>query len=207
RFGLPILLPPIAGRLLFTKGMSRAWREAKRSARPLHSDILTFLPGVWTMRSVSLLCVVSALLPLPALAAEVMAESAALAIVEGCAAHARVKDQSHAIAVYDAAGSPVAVLRMDGNTPGVVSFAMEKALAVANWRFSTSEMEQAVKGTPGFADAPNIVTVPGGVPVYSSETHAFIGSVGVSGEAPQDDELCAQAGIQNAGMEFERTRD
>ncbi|MEZ5895467.1 MAG: heme-binding protein [Parvularculaceae bacterium] len=151
--------------------------------------------------------IVLALLPLPVFAAEVLEAAGAQAIIEGCAAHARAKDQSHAIAVYDAGGSPVAVLRMDGNTPGVVSFAMEKALAVANWRFSTSGMEQAVKGTPGFADAPNIVTVPGGVPVYSAETLAFIGSVGVSGEAPRDDELCAQAGIQNAGMEFERTRD
>jgi uncharacterized protein GlcG (DUF336 family) len=73
---------------------------------------------------------------------------------------------------------------MDGNAPGIGEFAMQKGQAVAHWHFSTAQM-QAPPRTPGFADAPNIVTVPGGVPVFSADGSQFVGAVGVSGEAPQ----------------------
>jgi glc operon protein GlcG len=125
-------------------------------------------------------------------------------IIEGCAAYAKGKGQSHAIAVYDDGGHPVAVLRMDGNPPGATEFAMQKAAAVANWRFSTMEMGTAVKETPGFRDAPNVVTVPGGIPIFSSDGKQFVGTVGVSGEAPQDDLACAEAGVRAAGLSISR---
>ena len=139
--------------------------------------------------------------PLSALAIDsTLNAQVASKIIEGCVAHAKAKRQSHAIAVYDAGGHPVALLRMDGNTPGVTEFAMQKAAAVAHWGFSTAEMNAAVKETPGFGNAPRVVTVPGGLPVYSGEGRQFIGAVGVSGEAPQDDAACAAAGISGAGL-------
>ena len=125
-------------------------------------------------------------------------------IIEGCAAHAKAKAQSHAIAVYDAGGNPVATLRMDGNGAGIMDFAMKKAEATARWRFSTANMDAAVKETPGFADAPGVLTVPGGVPVFSSDGQRFLGAVGVSGEAPNDDAACAEAGIAAAGLSSSR---
>lgn len=64
---------------------------------------------------------------------------AALQIVNGCVAHAKGKGQSHAIAVYDAGGHPVALLRMDGNQPGVTEFAVRKAEAVASWHTACGE--------------------------------------------------------------------
>jgi len=124
-------------------------------------------------------------------------------IIEGCVKHATAKGQSHAIAVYDNGGHPVAFLRMDGNAPGIGDFAMAKADAVANWRFSTAQMAVSAKDTPGFADAPHVVTVPGGLPVFSSDGR-FLGAVGVSGEAPQDDSDCAEAGIKAAGYSSTR---
>ncbi len=127
-------------------------------------------------------------------------------IVQGCKDHARAKAQSHAIAVYDSGGNLVSALRMDGNGPGIMAFAEDKARAVANWRFATGQMEEAVKGTPGFADAPFVVTVAGGVPVFTADGRAFIGSVGVSGQAPADDAACAVAGIRAAGLSAERVR-
>ena len=128
---------------------------------------------------------VSLWIPRPAVAA--LGAQAASRIVEGCAAHARAKGQSHAIAVYDDGGHPIALLRMDGNSSGVTEFAMQKAAAVAHWRFSTAEMEAAAKETPGFANAPLVVTVPGGVPVFSADGQELLGAVGVSGEDPRDD--------------------
>jgi len=144
-------------------------------------------------------------LPLPTAGAQGgLAAQAASQIIEGCVAHARSKGQSHAIAVYDDGGHPVNFLRMDGNSPGVGDFAMQKAAAVAHWRFSTANMAAAVKETPGFANAPLVVTVPGGIPVFSKDGKQFLGAVGVSGEAPQDDAACAEAGVKAAGFSASR---
>jgi uncharacterized protein GlcG (DUF336 family) len=134
--------------------------------------------------------------------------SAAMAsqIIDGCAAHARGKGQSHAIAVYDDGGHPVALLRMDGNGPGIMEFAMRKAEAVAYWRFSTADMAAGARETPGFGDAPHVVIVPGGIPVFSEDGQRFLGAVGVSGEAPADDAACAEAGVRAAKLAASRRR-
>ena len=131
---------------------------------------------------------------------------AAQAIVNGCAAHATAKQQSHAIAVVDVGGNLVASLRMDGNGSGIMDFSLAKAKAVAAWGFSTAQMEENAKGTPGFANAPHVVTVAGGVPIWSADGKTRIGGVGASGEAPTDDAACAEAGIRTAGLRSSRVR-
>lgn len=139
-------------------------------------------------------------LPAAASAQTVLDAKAAQAIVAGCAAHATAKQQSHAIAVVDVGGNLVAALRMDGNGSGILDFSLAKAKAVAAWGFSTAQMEENAKGTPGFANAPHVVTVPGGVPIWSADGRMRIGGIGVSGEAPTDDAACADAGIRAAGL-------
>lgn len=127
-------------------------------------------------------------------------------MIEGCVSHSKAKGQSHAIAIYDSGGHPVALLRMDGNSPGVTEFAMQKAAAAAHWQFSTAQMETSAKETPGFANAPRVVTVAGGVPVFSADGRQFIGSVGVSGEAAKDDAACAEAAVKAGGFAISRRR-
>lgn len=144
------------------------------------------------------------LTPMPA-NAQMLDARAAQAIVSGCEAHAAAKRQSEAIAVVDAGGHLVAALRMDGNGSGIMDFALAKAEAAAAWGFSTAQMAESAKGTPGFADAPHVVTVAGGVPVWSADGKARIGAVGVSGEAPADDAECAEAGIRAAGLRSSRS--
>ena len=129
---------------------------------------------------------------------------AAEAIVHGCATHAIAKKQSHAIVVVDTGGHVAAALRMDGNGSGIFDFALAKARAAAAWGFSTAQMVQAAKDTPGFGNAPHVVTVPGGIPVWSGDGKVRVGAVGVSGEAPQDDAACAEAGIRAAGFRSNR---
>jgi glc operon protein GlcG len=155
------------------------------------------------MRALALL-----ILGLPAAASAQTALDArvAQAIVTGCAAHATAKQQSHAIAVVDLGGNLVAALRMDGNGSGIMDFSLAKAEAVAAWGFSTAQMEENAKGTPGFANAPHVVTVPGGVPIWSADGLMRIGGVGASGEAPADDAACAEAGIRAAGLRSIRAR-
>lgn len=132
--------------------------------------------------------------------ASVVDARSAQAIVAGCAAHAASKMQSEAIAVVDPGGHLVASLRMDKVRSGMMEFALAKAEAAAAWGFATQEMVDAAKGTPGFAKAPHVVTVAGGVPIYSAEGGVLIGAVGVSGEEPSDDAACAEAGVRAAGF-------
>lgn len=128
----------------------------------------------------------------------------AQAIVAACAAHATGKKQSHAIVVVDQGGNMVAALRMDGNGSGIFDFSRAKAEAAAAWGFSTAQMLEASRGTPGFDRAPKVVIVPGGLPVFSADGKSRIGAVGVSGEAPTDDAACAEAGIAAAGLRSTR---
>jgi uncharacterized protein GlcG (DUF336 family) len=129
---------------------------------------------------------------------------AAQAIVAGCVAHSTAKKQSHAIAVVDTGGHLVAALRMDGNGSGIFDFALAKARASAAWGFSTSQMRESARGSPGFERAPHVVIVPGGVPVFSADGTARSGAVGVSGEAPADDAACAEAGSRAVGLRSSR---
>ncbi|MCL6678674.1 heme-binding protein [Sphingomonas sp. RG327] len=137
--------------------------------------------------------------PTPSLTADL-----AQKIVVGCAAHATAKKQSEAVAVVDTGGHLIAALRMDGNGSGIMEFALAKAQAVAAWGFSTAQMAQGARDTPGFASAPHVVTVAGGVPVWSADGKVRIGAIAVSGEAPADDAACAEAGIQAAGLRSSR---
>jgi glc operon protein GlcG len=157
------------------------------------------------MRAAFLFLVVTVSTPLEAQQVTLDARTAQ-AIVAGCTAHAKAKKQSHAIAVVDVGGHLVAALRMDGNGSGIMDFSLAKAQAVAAWGFPTAEMEQAAKETPGFVNAPHVVTVAGGVPVWSADGKTRIGAVGASGEAPADDAACAEAGIAAAGLRTSRVR-
>ena len=145
-------------------------------------------------------------LPAAASAQTALDARTAQTIVAGCSAHATARQQSHAIAVVDVGGNLVAALRMDGNGSGIMDFSLAKAEAVAAWGFSTAQMEENAKGTPGFANAPHVVTVAGGVPVWSADGRMRIGGIGVSGEAPMDDAACADAGIRAAGLRNSRAR-
>lgn len=154
------------------------------------------------MRPAILLLLITA--PATAQPAPVLNAQSAQAIIAGCAAHATAKKQSHAIVVVDQGGNEVAALRMDGNGSGIFDFSRAKAEAAAAWGFSTAQMLDASRGTPGFDRAPKVVIVPGGVPVFSADGKSRIGAVGVSGEAPADDAACAEAGIVAAGLRSSR---
>jgi len=156
------------------------------------------------MRRIPFVAAAITVAPLPAQSAPTLNAQLAQAIVAGCAAHATAKRQSHAIVVVDTGGHPVASLRMDGNGSGIFDYALAKAEAAAAWGFSTAQMLESARGTPGFERAPHVVIVPGGLPVFSADGKSRIGAVGVSGEAPADDAACAEAGIAAAGLRSSR---
>jgi len=149
---------------------------------------------------------VLAALPAQAQNAALLDAEMAQAVLSGCVAHAEEQGQSQAVVVVDGGGHVMASLRMDGNGPGVIAFAEEKAYAAATWGFPTSGMEEGARSTPGFANAPGVVTVGGGVPIYDSTGRYRLGAIGVSGEPPEDDIACAEAGIAAAGLQPSRIR-
>ena len=55
-------------------------------------------------------------------------------------------------------------------------------------------MVAGAKDTPGFAFAPHVVTVAGGIPIFSADGRTLLGAAGASGEAPQDDAVCGRRG-------------
>jgi uncharacterized protein GlcG (DUF336 family) len=136
--------------------------------------------------------------PAQSQAAAALDARAAQAIIAGCAAHAAERRNQQAVVVVDSGGRVIASLRMDRAGFGKMDFAEAKAVAAAAWGFDTAGQADGAKDFPGFARAPFVQTVPGGVPVWSGRSH--LGAVGVSGAAPADDVACAEAGIRAAGL-------
>ena len=151
---------------------------------------------------ISIFLVAGGAAPIQAQPAATLNAQAAQAIVAGCAAHAGAKRNQQAIVVVDLGGRAVAALRMDGATFGKMDFALAKATAAAAWGFDTGGQGEGAKEFPGFAHAPFVQTVPGGLPVYNGRTR--VGAVGVSGAAPADDVACAEAGLAAAGLRSSR---
>ncbi len=91
--------------------------------------------------------------------------------------------------------------RMDGAYLGGGDIARHKAETSAHFPFPTRGIEQIAYGkdckggtVPGLALVPGIVAFAGGLPIMT-EDKVHIGGIGVSGGTADQDEGCAQAGI------------
>lgn len=158
------------------------------------------------MRNVLVLIVSSAAaVHTPSAVAATLTASQAQAIIAGCVAHATENKNVQAIAVVDTGGRLIASLRMDNAGFGKMEFAEAKAVAAAAWGFDTAGQADGAKDFPGFARAPYVQTVPGGIPVWSADGQARVGAVGVSGAEPSADVACAVAGVRSAGLRASRS--
>jgi glc operon protein GlcG len=115
-------------------------------------------------------------------------------IMDGCIAYADSSKLNMAIAIYDANGQLIHFVKMDGVSVGVAKVAQWKGLSAAIYQFSTEET-----GKWNVPTAPDIATVPGGLPIKTKEGYV-IGGIGVSGAASSVDVKCAEAGLQAAGL-------
>ncbi len=128
---------------------------------------------------------------------------AAKKMVEGCEAKAREKGWKMNVMVVDNGAIPVAFHRMDGAYPGSAEIARLKAETSAKFPFPTRGIEELVYGkdkkggvVPGIAHVPGMIAFPGGVPIMAGSMQ--IGGIGVSGGTGDEDEQCAQAGLDAA---------
>src|SRR5215469_6957216 len=129
-------------------------------------------------------------------------------MVAGCEAKAKQEGWKMNIAVVDDGANLVAFERMDGAYLGSVQVAQHKAITSANFPFSTRRFGELAFGkegkpgmVPGIANFPGIVTFAGGLPIMTAN-NVQIGGIGVSGGTSDQDEQCAQAGIDAVKSEL-----
>ena len=86
--------------------------------------------------------------------------------------------------------------RMDGNNFVSVRMAQLKALTSASIPISTKDLAKRNEdlSNGSYLGLPEIVLLGGGLPILTKDNQ-HIGSIGISGTAPELDELCAQAGL------------
>ena len=110
------------------------------------------------------------------------------------------------VAVLDAGGHLLALKREDGSSILRPQIAHAKAWGVLGMGHGGRALAERAGVAPAFFSAltdisgGRIVPVPGGVIVRDNGGNT-IGSVGISGEHPDKDELCAVHGIQQAGLQ------
>lgn len=110
-----------------------------------------------------------------------------------------------AVAVLDAAGQPLALLRDERTSLHRADIAVAKAAGCLAMGFGGRELAKRAAGNPMFIGAvgqlfpKGLVPVAGGV-LLRGDDGALLGAVGVSGDNSDNDELCALAGIGQVGL-------
>ena len=110
-----------------------------------------------------------------------------------------------AVAVLDAAGHPLAVLRDEGASFLRPQIATGKARGCLGMGFGGRELARRAQAMPAFFDAINsltggeVIPVAGGVLIRNAEG-LILGAIGVSGDTSDNDERCALQAIAQAAL-------
>ena len=109
------------------------------------------------------------------------------------------------VVVLDAGGHPVTLKREDRSGILRVDIATGKAWGALGMGFGSRELADRAAKAPLFVTAlmavsqGRVVPVPGGV-LIRNEAGDVVGAVGISGDTSDQDEVCAVAGIEAAGL-------
>lgn len=105
------------------------------------------------------------------------------------------------VAIVDDGGHLKLFRRQENAFLGSASIAQDKARTSAMLPFSTRMVAEISFGkdgqpapVPGLAFSPGLAAFAGGLPIMTA-SGAHIGAIGVSGASADEDEMCAQAGI------------
>jgi uncharacterized protein GlcG (DUF336 family) len=113
-----------------------------------------------------------------------------------------------AIVVYDARGALKALLSEDGTSIKRAEIAMGKAYGALALGVGSRALHKMATDRPYFiasathAVGGQLVPVPGGVLIKDGQGR-ILGSVGVSGDTSDNDEIAAAAGIEAVGLVFD----
>jgi uncharacterized protein GlcG (DUF336 family) len=133
-------------------------------------------------------------------------EKASIIVDQGLAKAREMKIRPLCIAVLDDGGNLKALKRDDGASILRPQIAISKAWGAIGMGESSRSLGNRLKDRPAFLGALSdmsggkVVPVPGGVLVMNGAI--IIGAVGASGGTAEEDEACAVAGIQAAGLEY-----
>ena len=133
-------------------------------------------------------------------------EQASVIVDEGLAKARESKFRPMCVAVLDGGGHLKALKREDGASILRPTIAVGKAWGAIGMGESSRRLSERLKDRPAFLGALStmsqgkVVPVAGGVLIMRQ--NEIIGAVGVSGGTADEDEVCAIAGIQAAGLEF-----
>jgi uncharacterized protein GlcG (DUF336 family) len=118
-----------------------------------------------------------------------------------------LKLQPLTVVVLDAGGHMVAMKREDRSGILRTQIATGKAWGPLGMGFGGREFARRAAGGGGLfltalmaASEGRIVPAPGGVLIRAGKDGEIIGSVGISGDTSDKDEICAVHGIENAGL-------
>ena len=102
------------------------------------------------------------------------------------------------IAVVDTGGNLKRFTRMDESIGISVKLSQLKAVTSASLPYSTRQFREIAKNNArGLELTPGTTTVAGGLPIVTADG-VHLGGVGVSGGSEDQDEVCAQAGLDAA---------
>ncbi|MDB5997238.1 MAG: hypothetical protein JWP42_4374 [Pseudomonas sp.] len=110
-----------------------------------------------------------------------------------------------AVAVLDAAGHPLAVLRDEQASFLRPQIATGKARGCLGMGFGGRELARRAQAMPAFFDAINsltggeVIPVAGGVLIRNDQGQ-ILGAIGISGDTSDNDERCALQAIDAAGL-------
>jgi uncharacterized protein GlcG (DUF336 family) len=120
-------------------------------------------------------------------------------MVDACVKLSQEQGWRMHVAIKDSGDNLVIYARMDGSSLGSGEIAMQKASVSAKAPWSTAQLGQMAfnpqTGAPtGMAFVAGNILFAGGLPILTADG-VHLGGIGVSGGLPQQDEQCAQAGI------------
>jgi uncharacterized protein GlcG (DUF336 family) len=146
------------------------------------------------------------MMAMPASAQEarpVLTASTAQNIVSACQAWAEERGLNLVIAVYDQGVDLKAYLRMDEAHYASIAIAQWKGEGAAGLGRTSAALGSLAENNPAIYTTPAIATLRGGVPIRTADG-VLLGGVGVSGASGADDERCAIAGVEAAGLTTSR---
>lgn len=117
--------------------------------------------------------------------------------VQAAVDHARHIEAHIAVAVVDKGGHLVAFLRTEEGPYLSVNIAIDKAYTSASFAVPTSQWDELLPSgsilREGIVNRDRFVAFGGGLPIIIDGK--CLGAIGVSGASEQQDEACAQAGL------------
>jgi glc operon protein GlcG len=123
----------------------------------------------------------------------ILTQATAKKMADACEKLAREKGWKIVVAIVDAGGELKQFTRMDDSFLISVGVSQRKAFTSAGVPVSSRKFGEFAKAIPGLEFTPNTATFAGGLPIMSGGAH--VGGIGVSGASADQDEECAQAGV------------